>query len=270
MHNQGARFARPMAPHCTFKDNRGTGFFWDRGVHDGPPRDLCRPWHGPSSGRAGGNSLDRTVEGAGPPGGIGWLSQQPEEFQDEVFRRAVPVKYRAGEVIYRLGDPVGGIYGFVSGAVSSRASRRPRRHPNHARADSGRLDRRGVVPEPRAAPASSCRPRSTPPPSTCRSSRWTRWPARDPMATRRIHADPDDQSRPGAEGVLRPPGSRRAPSHRARPASRGGAGAGPDSAGAGRARDPLEHVAQDGQCRAQRFAEKGWVKSAYRSITSPT
>jgi CRP-like cAMP-binding protein len=49
--------------------------------------------------------------------GIGWLSQQPEEFQDQVFRHAVSVKYRAGEVIYRLGDPVGGIYGFVSGGV---------------------------------------------------------------------------------------------------------------------------------------------------------
>ena len=48
---------------------------------------------------------------------IGWLSLQPEEFQEEVYSRAVPVKYRAGEVIYRLGDPLGGIYGFVSGAV---------------------------------------------------------------------------------------------------------------------------------------------------------
>ncbi len=49
---------------------------------------------------------------------IGWLSLQPEEFQDEVFRRALPVKYRAGEIIYRLGDPLGGIYGFVSGAAA--------------------------------------------------------------------------------------------------------------------------------------------------------
>lgn len=48
---------------------------------------------------------------------IGWLSRQPEEFQAEVFKRAVPVKYSAGDVIYRLGDPLGGIYGIVTGAV---------------------------------------------------------------------------------------------------------------------------------------------------------
>lgn len=47
----------------------------------------------------------------------GWLSRQPDDFQAEVFKRAVPVKYSAGEVIYRLGDPLGGIYGIVTGAV---------------------------------------------------------------------------------------------------------------------------------------------------------
>jgi CRP-like cAMP-binding protein len=50
-------------------------------------------------------------------GGSGWLSLQPEEFRDEVLRRALPVKYGAGDVIYRIGDPLGGIYGVVSGAV---------------------------------------------------------------------------------------------------------------------------------------------------------
>jgi CRP-like cAMP-binding protein len=50
---------------------------------------------------------------------VGWLSRQPEAFQDEVFRRAVPVRYAAGDVIYRLGDPLGGIYGVVSGAVTA-------------------------------------------------------------------------------------------------------------------------------------------------------
>lgn len=48
---------------------------------------------------------------------LGWLSRQPEAFQDEVFRRSIPVRYSAGDVIYRLGDPPGGIYGVVSGAV---------------------------------------------------------------------------------------------------------------------------------------------------------
>ena len=48
---------------------------------------------------------------------IGWLSRQPESFQDEVFRRLVPVRYAAGDIIYRQGDPLGGIYGVVSGTV---------------------------------------------------------------------------------------------------------------------------------------------------------
>jgi CRP-like cAMP-binding protein len=51
---------------------------------------------------------------------VGWLSLQPEEFQEEVFRRSVPVRFAAGEVIYRLGDALGGIYGVVSGAVIAR------------------------------------------------------------------------------------------------------------------------------------------------------
>lgn len=48
---------------------------------------------------------------------IGWLSVQPEDFQAEIFKRAVPVKYSAGDVIYRVGDPPGGLYGIVSGAI---------------------------------------------------------------------------------------------------------------------------------------------------------
>jgi CRP/FNR family cyclic AMP-dependent transcriptional regulator len=48
---------------------------------------------------------------------IGWLSHQPAEFQAEIFKRAVPVKFSAGDVIYRVGDPPGGMYGIVTGAV---------------------------------------------------------------------------------------------------------------------------------------------------------
>ena len=63
---------------------------------------------------------------------IGWLSLQPEEFQAEVFRRSVPVKYSAGDVIYRQGGPLGGIYGIVSGAVVvSAAPRNAMPHPLH-------------------------------------------------------------------------------------------------------------------------------------------
>jgi CRP/FNR family transcriptional regulator, cyclic AMP receptor protein len=60
---------------------------------------------------------------------IGWLSRQPEEFQSEVFKRAAAVKFAAGEVIYRLGDPVGGIYGIVTGAVVANAA--PRGYSSH-------------------------------------------------------------------------------------------------------------------------------------------
>ena len=49
--------------------------------------------------------------------GIGWLSRQPAAFQDEVFKHSVPVQYAVGEVVYRLGDKPGGIYGIVSGAL---------------------------------------------------------------------------------------------------------------------------------------------------------
>jgi CRP-like cAMP-binding protein len=63
---------------------------------------------------------------------IGWLSLQPEEFQAEVFRRSVTVKFSAGDVIYRLGGPLGGIYGIVSGAVVvSAAPRNAMPHPLH-------------------------------------------------------------------------------------------------------------------------------------------
>lgn len=56
---------------------------------------------------------------------IGWLSRQPAAFQEEVFRRSVPVRFAADDIIYRIGDPVGGIYGFVSGAaIASMAPQR--------------------------------------------------------------------------------------------------------------------------------------------------
>lgn len=48
---------------------------------------------------------------------IGWLSRQPDPFQDEVFKRLVPVHFAAGDILYRLGDPLGGVYGVVTGAL---------------------------------------------------------------------------------------------------------------------------------------------------------
>ena len=48
----------------------------------------------------------------------GWLSYQPEAFRSEVLRRSVLLHFSPGEVIYHLGDDLGGIYGLVSGVVT--------------------------------------------------------------------------------------------------------------------------------------------------------
>lgn len=49
----------------------------------------------------------------------GWLSQQPEAFRNEVLRRSILLKFAPGEVVFRLGDPIGGIYGLVAGTVAA-------------------------------------------------------------------------------------------------------------------------------------------------------
>lgn len=48
----------------------------------------------------------------------GWLAAQSQEFQQTLLAGATLRRYRAGEVVYRLGDPLGGIYGLVEGAMS--------------------------------------------------------------------------------------------------------------------------------------------------------
>lgn len=48
----------------------------------------------------------------------GWLSGQTEAFQSEVLRRSVLLHFEPGEVIYHFGDDLGGIYGLVYGAVA--------------------------------------------------------------------------------------------------------------------------------------------------------
>jgi CRP-like cAMP-binding protein len=47
----------------------------------------------------------------------GWLSHQPAAFAAEVLAHATIQHYRAGEIIYRFGDPLGGIYGLASGVI---------------------------------------------------------------------------------------------------------------------------------------------------------
>lgn len=49
---------------------------------------------------------------------VGWLSLQSESFQAEVLRRGRLVHYAANEPLFLLGDPPGGVYGIVRGAVT--------------------------------------------------------------------------------------------------------------------------------------------------------
>jgi CRP/FNR family transcriptional regulator, cyclic AMP receptor protein len=51
-------------------------------------------------------------------GHTGWLAQQPESFRAEVLRRSMLLHFAPGDVIYRFGDPLGGIYGLVSGLLT--------------------------------------------------------------------------------------------------------------------------------------------------------
>ncbi len=48
----------------------------------------------------------------------GWLSHTPAAFQDRVIERGRLCEFEAGQPIYQLGDPPGGIYGLVEGGVA--------------------------------------------------------------------------------------------------------------------------------------------------------
>lgn len=48
----------------------------------------------------------------------GWLSERPRAFRAEVLRRAALVRFAAGEVVFRFGDPPGGIYGMAGGIIT--------------------------------------------------------------------------------------------------------------------------------------------------------
>lgn len=47
----------------------------------------------------------------------GWLSKMPEAFRKRLLQHAQLVKFDAGQLIFQLGDPAGGIYGMVAGTV---------------------------------------------------------------------------------------------------------------------------------------------------------
>lgn len=46
-----------------------------------------------------------------------WLSHVSEAFRNDVLRRALLLKFAPGETVFRYGDPVGGIYGLVTGTL---------------------------------------------------------------------------------------------------------------------------------------------------------
>ena len=49
---------------------------------------------------------------------IGWLSQMPEPFRHNIVGRCRLQRVEAGQRVYGLDDPPGGIYGVASGSVS--------------------------------------------------------------------------------------------------------------------------------------------------------
>lgn len=48
---------------------------------------------------------------------VGWLSQQPQAFQAMVLQRSKLVRFAPAERTFLCGDPLGGVYGIVSGAL---------------------------------------------------------------------------------------------------------------------------------------------------------
>lgn len=47
----------------------------------------------------------------------GWLAETPVRFRDALLERCMTKRYERGEVVYRAGDPAGGLYGLVAGGI---------------------------------------------------------------------------------------------------------------------------------------------------------
>ena len=54
---------------------------------------------------------------------VGWLSRQPPGFREAVLRRCHLSDFGAGDVLYSAGDPCGGVYGLVDGALQVSVAR---------------------------------------------------------------------------------------------------------------------------------------------------
>lgn len=48
----------------------------------------------------------------------GWLAHMPVSFRSTLLRNAILLRFAPDQAIFRFGDPVGGIYGLVAGAVT--------------------------------------------------------------------------------------------------------------------------------------------------------
>lgn len=51
-------------------------------------------------------------------GSTGWLADRSPAFRNEVLSRSVLQRFSAGDIIYRIADPPGGIYGLVKGSLA--------------------------------------------------------------------------------------------------------------------------------------------------------
>lgn len=56
----------------------------------------------------------------------GWLSRMPESFQRDVLDRCRLQRFKAGEFVYVIGDPPGGMFGLVAGGLSISVAPRQR------------------------------------------------------------------------------------------------------------------------------------------------
>lgn len=48
----------------------------------------------------------------------GWLSHMPQAFCTDLLKQALLLKFAPGQVVFRHGDPLGGIYGLVTGIIT--------------------------------------------------------------------------------------------------------------------------------------------------------
>ncbi|MCX5515757.1 Crp/Fnr family transcriptional regulator [Kaistia algarum] len=60
----------------------------------------------------------RKVEAAAIFFGTGWLSRQPPSFRTEVIERGHVEDFAPGDIVYRIGDVSGGIYGLMKGVLA--------------------------------------------------------------------------------------------------------------------------------------------------------